>query len=84
MIALCIGNRKSLNEFNEYRIELPQRHISGGAIAGFGARRVLRLLHAVKMRSGEPKEIELFVRSWKRIGRDKERNATILDQSVHF
>ena len=30
------------------------------------------------------KEIELFVRSWKRIGRDKERNATILDQSVHF
>jgi hypothetical protein len=55
MIALCIGNRKSLNEFNEYRIELPQRHISGGAIAGFGARRVLRLLHAVKMRSGEPK-----------------------------
>jgi hypothetical protein len=30
MIALCIGNRKSLNEFNEFRIQRPQRHGSGG------------------------------------------------------
>ena len=38
MIAPCIGNRKSLNEFNKNRIELPQRRVSRGAIPGFGAR----------------------------------------------
>jgi len=49
MIALCIGDRKSLNEFNELKIQWPQRHgLGGAAIAGFGARRVLRLLHAAK------------------------------------
>jgi hypothetical protein len=48
MIALCIGNRKSLNEFNEFRIQWPHRHDSGGDIAGFGARRVLRSFHAAK------------------------------------
>src|SRR5882672_7442696 len=54
MIAPCIGNRKSLNEFNKNRIELPQRHVSRGAIPGFGARRDLCLLHKARMRSREP------------------------------
>src|ERR1700720_418866 len=54
MIAPCIGNRKSLNEFNKNRIELPQRRVSRGAIPGFGRRRDLRLLHTARMRSREP------------------------------
>jgi hypothetical protein len=49
MIALCIGNRKSLHEFDEFRIQRPQRRGSGGAAtSGFGARRVLGLLHAAE------------------------------------